>query len=74
MNFTATTFTLNIKMGNQLNGLIPAEIINQLGQVVKTAHIASQQQQIPVDDLPSGVYFIHIQDNTGTITEKFVKE
>jgi len=65
---------LNIKMGRQLNELTSAEIINQLGQVVKRSEIVSQQQQIPVDDLPSGVYFIHIQDNAGTITEKFVKE
>ncbi|HXS35709.1 MAG TPA: LamG-like jellyroll fold domain-containing protein [Flavipsychrobacter sp.] len=65
---------LNVKMTYQLNGHTSAEIVNQLGQVVKKSEIVSQQQQIPVGDLPSGVYFIHIQDNAGTITEKFVKE
>jgi len=50
------------------------EIVNIQGTIVKRHKFANNQNSINVEDLPKGIYFIRIQNDTGYIVEKFVKQ
>lgn len=56
------------------NGYNKMEIINFLGQVVMSENVSNTNFEVNVADLNSGVYFVRLQGENGTITKKFVKK
>ncbi len=56
------------------NGYNKMEIINFLGQVVINENISNTNFEVNVSNLNSGVYFVRLQGENGTITKKFVKK
>ena len=49
------------------------EIVNLLGQTVYTAN-ATSNMQINVSNLNNGVYFVRMNGENGTATQKFIKK
>jgi hypothetical protein len=56
------------------NGYNKMEIINFLGQVVMSENVSNANFEVNVSNLNSGVYFVRLQGENGTITNKFVKK
>ena len=56
------------------NGYNKMEIINFLGQVVINENVSNTNFEVNVSNLNSGVYFVRLQGENGTITKKFVKK
>lgn len=50
-----------------------AQIINSVGQVVRSTEISTSQQTINVAELPEGIYTIRLTSNVGVIEKRFVK-
>ena len=50
-----------------------AQIINSVGQVVRSTEISASQQTINVAELPEGIYTIRLTGNLGVIEKRFVK-
>src|SRR5690606_11073893 len=50
------------------------QIINELGQVVKTLHINKNTTEVKLNDLSRGIYFIIGKTENGTVKEKIVIE
>ncbi len=67
-NPTTGTFIIDTKN----NSFSTLQALNQLGQSVYTQSLNAQQgkQQIRVDGLSNGVYFIKLTGNTRTVTQK----
>ena len=49
------------------------EVINLLGQTVYTCN-ATNNTQINVSNLRNGVYFVRVNGEKGTTTQKFIKK
>lgn len=49
-------------------------ILNELGQIIRTANIHENSFQINIGELRSGIYFILFRGNGVVATEKFIKE
>ena len=62
---------LNIAADSGL-AIIGASIFNTSGQMIQS--VANPGHQIDVSSLPSGIYFIRIETDQGTVTKHFVKE
>lgn len=50
------------------------KLINTLGQTIQQQTFSANQLQLDISTLPSGVYFIELQDEKGRAVKKFVKE
>ena len=50
-----------------------AQIINSVGQVVRSTEISASQQTLNVAELPEGIYTIRLTGNIGVIEKRFVK-
>ena len=53
------------------------EIRNALGQTMKKIDVGSAMnftKTIPVNDLPGGIYFVHLNTSHGVLEEKFIKQ
>lgn len=63
---------LNIKSNKMTNG--HWELINHIGQVVKTSEFMTNELQINTSKLPAGIYFIKLEDDglNATITKRIV--
>jgi len=57
---------------------VQIQLVNALGQPVQksslTAPAASTEYELPISDLPTGIYTLLLQTASGTITKKIVKE
>ncbi|XOV65828.1 MAG: T9SS type A sorting domain-containing protein [Fluviicola sp.] len=62
--------SLSIDSDYDLNN---AQIINSVGQVVRSTGISASQQTINVAELPEGIYTIRLTGNVGVIEKRFVK-
>lgn len=62
------TTVLNVKA----EGYNTIELVNVVGQVVYSANITGHMQ-INVSDLKNGVYFIRLNGEKGSVTQKFIK-
>lgn len=49
-------------------------IVDLNGQVVSVSNVSGAKQEINVADLISGVYFVQIEGDNGTVLQKFVKK
>ena len=47
---------------------------NSLGQVMKSIEMSGSQLQLPVADLPKGVYHLHIQTDRGLVNKRLLVE
>jgi len=56
------------------NGYNKVEILNFLGQVILSENVTNSNFEVNVSDFNSGVYFVRLQGENGTITKKFVKK
>ena len=54
------------------SGSVQLQIVNMLGQVVRTQE-TNGEAQIDVSDLEKGVYFLRVVGAHGTSTQKFIK-
>lgn len=50
------------------------KILNSLGQIVREEKIQNSKSQINVSQLPIGIYYLKIQNDTQTITRKIIKQ
>ena len=66
------TTSLNLGFDNTVsNGKM--QIINQLGQILKTISLNGNHFEIPLTDLPKGIYWLHIESKMGNWVKKVVK-
>lgn len=49
-------------------------IVDLNGQIVSASNVSGAKQEINVADLISGVYFVQIESDNGTVIQKFVKK
>ncbi len=66
-----TTSTINIQVNNKLK-LQKASIYNLQGKLIKT--FKNNLNQLLINSLNSGLYFIKIETNKGTIVKKIIKK
>ncbi len=64
---------INIKIKNEFNGS-KITLYNILGETVLEDEMTTNQLQININDLKSGVYFIAIQNNNSQSTQKIIIE
>ena len=62
---------INIKSDNIITRVI---IYNLVGSEILNKSINNYQFQLPLETIPSGVYFIQIHTNKGVVNKKIVKE
>jgi len=65
------TATITISADNA--GFNSYAIVNNLGKTLVTGKLLQKQTQVNVKALPSGLYFVNIQDANGSVTRKFLK-
>ncbi len=63
---------LYINNGSMLNGALT--ISNILGEVVYTNVVSGKQETVNCKPFPSGVYFVQIKSESGSVVKRFVKE
>lgn len=71
-NPTSTFVTLRIKSDNIQ--MVEGQIYDMYGKLLKTVPMDNPNNTIDVSDLSSGVYFLKISTNQGTVNKKFVKK
>jgi hypothetical protein len=64
------TSTLNISFPENMKQQI--QIFNSMGMLLKEISV-TQQTQIDISDLPKGLYFVHLKNNSAQ-AEKFIKQ
>ncbi|MFE3870907.1 PKD-like domain-containing protein [Flavobacterium sp. ZS1P70] len=73
--FTNNTKTLNIK-NNFINGTVnKVFLFNLLGQAIANWDVEEQKQnsiQIPIKNVPSGVYFVKVKTTKGVFSKKII--
>jgi Secretion system C-terminal sorting domain/Domain of unknown function DUF11 len=62
-----------IEMGKNRNSNFSIEILNLLGQVLKTQTLSGIQEQVEISDLQKGIYFLKINTPNGIGTIKIYK-
>lgn len=65
-----TKGVVNIKLSNEIN-IDNISLTNSLG---KKLNVSLTNDQIDISDLPTGIYFLKISTNQGSLTRKIVKE
>lgn len=55
-----------------LSGVTSLEIVNLVGQSVKTVEVNNETVVVNVADLATGNYFVKLQTNVGIVTEKLI--
>jgi hypothetical protein len=67
---------VNVKFTDEIQGKAIIEVINQLGQVVKTSEITINGQEsvfrLDVSDLNNGMYFLVAHNNNTTATTRII--
>ena len=64
---------LNLIIGSELQGEIYLQVINSIGNVVKTATYKNQNEfKLNVSNLNSGIYFIQVNVGENTITKRVI--
>lgn len=63
---------LNFKPNQDLD-ILSISIYNNLGQLVRTNQLTANTFNIEVSELKTGIYFIQIKTNVGSIVSKFLK-
>lgn len=70
--------TVNIEIENPTKGIIAVSVLNQLGQVVKSTELTSDDPAsrfiLDVSGLNSGIYFLSVTVSGKTLTHKLVIE
>jgi hypothetical protein len=68
--------SVNVKFTDEIQGKAIIEVINQLGQVVKTSEITINGQEsvfrLDVSDLNNGMYFLVAHNNNTTATTRII--
>jgi hypothetical protein len=62
------------KLYVDLSNSIEVNILNELGEIVKTASIKNNEEYIDISDFASGLYFVRGKTDSGTSIKKFIKE
>lgn len=62
---------INVQGPKDINA--QAKIFNTMGQVIKTFTLNQENQHVDVSEMPSGTYFLMIEQSEGTNVLKFVK-
>lgn len=69
-NPASNNITIHLNNSNRAK----IEIINQFGQVVKTANIENKNETINISDLSSGIYFVKTLSDNKTSVKKLIKD
>jgi hypothetical protein len=70
-NPTGKVLTIQFK-GQEKFG--EAQILNMSGQVMKSAHLVGQENNVEVGELPDGLYIVEVTTNSGTTRSKLIKQ
>ena len=65
---------VNLTLETNLNNTEKLEIVNLLGETIYTSFINNKKVTINTSNFQSGVYFLRLVTDNGTIIRKFVKE
>lgn len=65
---------INIKLMNEVFESSNIKIVNTLGQVVLSQNMSTQDAELNIQHLQSGIYFINLNHKGKTSTAKFIKE
>lgn len=67
--------TINVVTANENTGFTNINVINQLGQLVKSFNnLTGNNNTIILDELPKGIYQLQFQTNTGVSVQKLILE
>jgi len=67
------TSNIAVSFDNAYAGVKDINVVNVIGQVVKTVTTSAQSVVIPIADLPGGVYLIKTSANNKNVTRRFIK-
>lgn len=65
--------TLNVLISDQSESAIRMELHNTLGQQVSAFTLSSGLNEIPIETIPKGIYFIKLTDGKKSVTKKIIK-
>lgn len=66
---------VNLKMSSRI-GKVSLQVVNSAGQTVKqftNISVVGERIQVPVSDLPAGIYLLHLQNDGQREVLKFIK-
>lgn len=68
-------FSSSLNLKNTMDKEVSVSISDALGKVIFAAKLKPETtQSVPVESLKSGLYFMTVKDNTGSLTKKLIKE
>jgi hypothetical protein len=67
-NVFAANNTLNVNLNQHTTGTI--NLINMMGQTVKSVDITATDMKLPLDGIETGIYMVAIQTESGSFTQK----
>ncbi|MBN8695456.1 MAG: T9SS type A sorting domain-containing protein [Bacteroidetes bacterium] len=65
---------INIEFENSISESYTLNIVNVLGETVYFKQLNDPKLQISVDDFPSGIYIVQVQNEKGIWSKKFIKQ
>lgn len=72
-----TTDFINVTIKGATHGNVNVQLLNVIGQTIKTETLSSQSSTIAyklnLTDVPNGVFFVHVSDQSGAKTYRIVK-
>jgi hypothetical protein len=69
------SFQLSLKVSEQILNEQPVySVVNFAGQIIETAKLTAQNQQIQVSELPSGIYLLHLNSGKHQLSRRFIVE
>jgi hypothetical protein len=68
-----TRDALNVELGPN-NAVVRLSVLNSSGTIIRTFNVSKRRNNIDINNLPSGIYFIQIMEKNGKVeTRKFEK-
>ncbi|MFL5753747.1 MAG: PKD domain-containing protein [Bacteroidia bacterium] len=59
---------------SELNNATHASVKNNLGEIILQTLLQNKESVIDINGLPSGIYFLHLNDGKNQTVKKFIKE
>ncbi|OQP66839.1 hypothetical protein A3860_00265 [Niastella vici] len=69
-----TITQLTVKLASEFENGATATLTDVTGRVLKCFPVSGKQYVLKLSDIPSGVYFIKVSNNTKSVTKKFIKK
>jgi len=65
---------LTVKLASEFENGATATLTDVAGRELKCFKVSGKQYVLKLSDIPGGVYFIRISNNTKSVTKKFIKK